>query len=198
MAATAPFLCFTASYGGMFLLAKKFPTIFGRYNDWMRLQILLWYEFCKDDPMVRDLIWVNAMGNMITAHLMYFMTRYELLHFWTDYFFKFVVGFPINVGLYISLATDLTVQGLPVLFAYGVLKEKGRPLTPPLPHIWLLTAVPHALYVFLLTGGWDIKPLYGVSLKNFKLYDNSMVFSVVSGHFIAYLMLYCFTSTDIL
>ena len=177
---------FAATYGVMFALAWKHPKIFGRYTDWMRLQILVWYSCCHDEPWTKDLIWVNAVGCFLSAHIVYAVTRYELLDYIASDFFRRVIGYDHSDRL-IHFIMDFMVQGLPVLFAYGLLNERPRP--PPVPFIWLMTSLPHMCYGVLLTGEWEMTSFYGVSMQDFNRSEAWVAVSVLIGHFTAYSLL---------
>ena len=177
---------FAASYAAMYALALQHPKIFGKYPDWARLQILVLYSCCLDDPWSRDLIWLNAVGVLLASHYLYMLSGYALLDNIGRDFFKNVVGYD-HSGRALHLAVDLLHQGAPALFAYGVHITEQGPRPPAPPYLWLVTAIPHAVYGYLLTGQWGLKTFYGPSTgpwpKNWVI-----VVSVLSGHFTAFLL----------
>lgn len=181
---------FAASYAAMYALALQHPKIFGKYPDWARLQILVLYSCCLDDPWTHDLIWLDAVGVFLASHYLYMLSGYALLDSIGRDFFKNVVGYEQS-GRVMHLATDLLHQGAPALFAYGLhINDLGPRRAVPPPYLWLITALPHLVYGYLLTGRWGLKPLYGASVGPWP--SNVIIaFCVLHGHFSASLLLSC-------
>jgi hypothetical protein len=156
----------------LFLAAKRFPTVFGKYTDWIRFQCLAWYFFSAES---NSFIWLNAVGGFFAIHYIYALTNYELLRLFAGNFYK-RIGFAES-GLLMHLAADFAVHGLPVVVASRL------SLTPAKWYYWLYTGVPHATYCYALTGGWDPKPLYGFSATEFGWSSNGVVWlAVLAGH----------------
>ena len=177
---------FAACYAVMYALAQDKPAIFGKYPDWARVQILVWYSCCLDDPWTRDLIWVNAVGGFLASHFLYGLTRYAWLDSMGKDLFKNIVGYEQS-GMAMHLAVDLLHQGAPALFAYGVRITDVEPRPPAPPYLWLITAVPQVVYGYLLTGQWGLKPFYGASIGPWPD-DGIVALCVLSGHFAAFLL----------
>ena len=180
---------FAASYAAMYALALKHPKIFGKYPDWTRLQILVMYSCCLDDPWTRDLIWIDAVGGFLASHYLYMLSGYALLDSVGRDFFKNVVGYERS-GRALHMATDLLHQGVPALFAYGIRATDLGPRVLPPPYLWLVTAIPHAVYGYLLTGQCGLKPFYGPSTGPWPQ-PWIIQMCILSGHVTAFLLLSC-------
>ena len=178
---------FAASYALLFILAQHQPKIFGKYPDWARFQILVWYSCCLDEPWTRNLIWLNAVGVFLASQYLYMLTGYALLDSIGSDFFKNIVGYEQS-GMVLHLAVDMLHQGAPALFAYGVLVTDLEPRSPVAPYLWLVTAIPHAVYGYLLTCQWGLKPFYGASIGPWPN-DFMIGGCVLFGHFTAFLLL---------
>jgi len=142
------------AYACMLPLAQKHPTIFGKYTDWIRIQLFVWATCCAEHPWTESLIWTNAVGCYFAIQGIYALTEYRLLDELASRFFLNHFGIQASSRV-AHVLVDSVVHGLPVLLALGYRTE-----APPLRFAWVLTAVPHATYAYWVQGSWDPAPLY--------------------------------------
>ena len=149
-----PIPCFAFVYCCMLALARRHPCIFGKYTDWIRVQLFFWATLCSENAWTESLIWTNAVGCYFAIQGIYCLTEYRLLDELAARFFRDNFGFQSSSRAAHVLA-DALVHGLPVLFALG-----QRTQAPPFRFAWILTSVPHATYAYWVLGSWDPAPLY--------------------------------------
>jgi hypothetical protein len=178
---------FVVSYGTMCILGRKHPTIFGKYAHWMRVQIFVWYSCCLDAPFTEELIWINAAGSFLTTQFLYLITGGKWLDHMASDLVNFVYCGKKNTRI-IFWMIDVVIEGIPVLFALKVLSPGSHSNAPC--YLWLITAVPHAMFGYILTGQFDFTKLRGTSMQEFNRSDAWVGACVFAGHSLAYLLLF--------
>jgi hypothetical protein len=139
------------------------------YTGWSRMQILFCIPFLytKHYPYASDLIFINSFGCFISVHIFYCLSWYDILHilasrsltpfhFYQTCHYKKLVHF----------IADFIIHGTPCLVALRLPREPH----PYKNYMWILPALTHVSYPYLLTGSFNPAPLYNITgYSNYKL-----------------------------
>lgn len=134
---------------------KKYQT----YTGWSRLQILFCIPFYTN-PKVCDLIFLNSFGCFISVHMFYCLSNYEILHTLASRSlspYDFYIQSKHKKMLHFM--ADFILHGSPCLFSL-CLKNEPYPYKE---YVWLLPAITHVTYPYLLTKSFDPSPLYNIT-----------------------------------
>jgi len=150
------------------------------YTGWSRLQSIFCIPFVHSHDMATDLIYLNSFGCLISVHVCYLLTDYGVLHevasrSLKDYRFYQRCSYKKSLH-YIA---DGLLHGTPALLCVLYLTPTSHKT-----HVWILPAVSHVAYPYLLLRQFDPSPLYEVS------YDPSWKIAVAwAGTFCGYWIL---------
>ena len=170
----------------MYVLAYQYPVIFSNYTDWIRLHVVIWYAYCSETATSYDLIWTSVVGSFFASHFLYILTGYKLLDDLQSEFFIYKIGYAERNRL-LYLVNDFSIQAIPLIFVYGITHES--PCLVPSSYTWIITGIQQLLFPLVITGKWDMHPLYGVSLTEYNIKNTTVVRCVLSGHLTAYIVL---------
>jgi hypothetical protein len=139
------------------------------YTGWSRLQICYCIPFLYTPyyQYAADLIIINSFGCFISVHMFYCLSRYEILHilasrslssfrFYQTCKYKKIMHF----------IADFIIHGTPCLVALRLPRDPH----PYKNYMWILPAMTHVSYPYLLTGSFNPAPLYNITgYSNYKL-----------------------------
>lgn len=123
------------------------------YTGWSRMQILFCIPWLPD-PVATNLIYLNAFGCLLSVHMWYGLSNYEVLHILASRSLS-----PFNLhSTWMHYVSDGVIHGTPALLALR--------LTPVYhPYLWLLPACTHVMYPYIVQGHWDPTRLYDIPIQ---------------------------------
>jgi len=139
------------------------------YTGWSRMQIFFCipYLYTNQSKYASDLIFINSLGCFISVHCFYCLSGYEVLHILASRSLSsFHMYKTCNHKKLLHFIADFMVHGTPCLFALRLPRESH----PYKNYMWILPALTHVSYPYMLTGSFDPAPLYNITgYSNYKL-----------------------------
>lgn len=151
----APVVCYCGASAVMWGLAHR------QYTGWSRLQsaacVPLLFTPCR--AAAAELIWLNSFGCAISIHLFYGLTGYGVLNLLAA---RSLRRFPCYAGARNKFALHLGADALlhlsPCLLCWLFVAREPQRVAPA--RLWLLPAVTHVAYPYLLIGTCNPCALY--------------------------------------
>jgi hypothetical protein len=134
-----------------------------KYTGWSRLQSifcipLLFIKLYDINKIASDLIWLNSFGCAISIHFFYILTNYEILNIMASRnLIKFKFYKKIHNKFIIHLIADALLHWSPCLLCLIYIKHEYHNHKK---YIWLLPAITHTSYSYLLIRSWNPCSLY--------------------------------------
>jgi hypothetical protein len=147
-----PFLSYHSATMIMYALGHK------KYTGWSRLQSMFCipFLFTSYSNVATELIWLNSFGCALSVHLFYAVTHYEVLHLLasrslssSSYYQK------TRYKKLCHFIADAILHGTPCLLCLGLSRERQ-------PYVWIVPALTHVSYPYIMIGTWNPSSLYGV------------------------------------
>jgi len=173
----------------MYILSLKHDNKqYNKYTGWSRLQIIFCCPFLliQDydiSKIATDLIWYNSFGCALSVHIFYILSRYETFDILTSRSLtKFKIYSEINAKykLFLQILADLIIHFTPIFLSYLYL-DTSR-LFRYKEYLWLIPAVIHLIYPYILIRSWKVEKLYEIN----KNYSKSIYFIGWLSIFIGY------------
>jgi hypothetical protein len=145
--------------------------IYNKYTGWSRLQIIFCIPFLFYENnmsyIASDLIYFNSFGCLFAVHVFYFLSKYRVLDILASRSLKKYAIYQklcyfIKYKIIIHLIADLILHGTPAIVSYLYLKP--TPIYPYKKYLWLLPAISHVLYPYLLIKTWNPIKLYEINI----------------------------------
>lgn len=144
---------------------------YNKYTGWSRLQIL----FCSPFLLIKnhdiskiatDLIWYNSFGCALSVHIFYILSKYEAFNILTSRSLsKFKIYSKINAKykILLQILSDLFVHFTPIFISYLYL-DTSQPYKYK-EYLWLLPAIIHLIYPYILIRSWRVEKLYEININ---------------------------------
>jgi len=139
------------------------------YTGWSRMQILFCIPFLYTNHYLyaSDLIFINSFGCFISVHVFYCLSGYDILHILASRSLSSFYLYQVcNYKKLVHFIADFIIHGTPCLVALRLPRESH----PYKNYMWILPALTHVSYPYLLTGSFNPAPLYNITgYSNYKL-----------------------------
>ena len=163
-----PIVSYNMATGIMYTLSKRSGCRqYNKYTGWSRLQILCCLPWiCKRDVsnLARDLIHLNSFGCAIAVHVFYLLSGYKVLNILASRSLK---SYTLNQYLYdnmvIHLLADFMIHGTPAVLCYYYIVPS--PSYTYREYVWMIPAISHVMYPYMLVRSWDPTGLYEIPIK---------------------------------
>jgi len=122
-----------------------------KYTGWSRVQILSCIFL--SNPIALDLIYLNSFGCLISVHIFYSLSNYKVLHI--------LASRSVGNHKIVHFVADGFIHGTPALLSYMLITPQAHPYKN---YVWILPAVTHVVYPYLLIQSWNPTELYDIPL----------------------------------
>jgi len=146
--------------------------LYNKYTGWSRLQIIFCipFLFIKKNNIsyiASDLIYLNSFGCSFAVYVFYILSNYQVLNILASRSLnKFIIYqklcYFIRYKIFIHLIADLILHGTPILLSCLFINH--TPIYTYKKKLWLVPAITHVLYPYLLIKTWNPTELYEINI----------------------------------